>query len=176
MSKFIHQNLYKNYATIAVCGSKTFIKNWQSIQNCPSKFCANIVNLLKCDNTVINLCGYVNVIVLYTNLTVVPGNLSITLSVHKYTKIGCVHHEIWILKLQFCNLSDFKNTTSDWCYDGDYSCNDTSTNCDCRHADPCVLCSSLLVPLIIWELGSLASMLGDTSKYLHLYLNMPVRC
>ena len=82
----------------------------QSIQNRPSKFCANIVNLLKYDNTVINLCGYVNVIVLYTNLTVVPGNLSITLSVHKSPKIGCVYHEIRILKLQFCNLSDFKNT------------------------------------------------------------------
>ena len=34
-----------------------------------------------------------NVIVLYANLIVVPGNLSITLSVHKSTKIACVHHE-----------------------------------------------------------------------------------
>ena len=34
-----------------------------------------------------------NVIVLYTNLVVVPGNPSITLSVHKSTKIACVHHE-----------------------------------------------------------------------------------
>ena len=41
---------------------------------------------MKCDNTVINLCGYVNVIVLYANLIVVPGNPSIT-------KIACVHHE-----------------------------------------------------------------------------------
>ena len=48
---------------------------------------------MKCDNTVINLCGYVNVIVLYANLIVVPGNPSITLSVHKSTKIACVHHE-----------------------------------------------------------------------------------
>ena len=49
--------------------------------------------IMKCDNTVINLCRYVNVIVLYANLIVVPGNLSITLSVHKSTKIACVHHE-----------------------------------------------------------------------------------
>ena len=26
-----------------VCGSKTFIKNWQSIQNHPLKFCANMI-------------------------------------------------------------------------------------------------------------------------------------
>ena len=45
-------------------------------------------------NTVINLCGYVNVIVLYANLIVVPSNLSITLSVHKSTKIACVHHAV----------------------------------------------------------------------------------
>ena len=49
--------------------------------------------IIKCDNTVINLCGYVNVIVLYANLIVVPGNPSITLSVHKSTKIARVHHE-----------------------------------------------------------------------------------
>ena len=48
---------------------------------------------MKCGNTVINLCGYVNVIVLYANLVVVPGNPSITLSVHKSTKIACVYHE-----------------------------------------------------------------------------------
>ena len=33
-----------------------------------------------------------NVIVLYANLIVIPGNLSIMLSVHKSTKIACVHH------------------------------------------------------------------------------------
>ena len=105
MSKFIHQ-IYIRTMQLA------FIKNWQSIQNHPSKFCANIVNLLfilKCDNILMNLCGYVNVIVLYANLTVVPGNLSITLSVHKSTKIACVHHEIWILKLQFCNLKTLQS-------------------------------------------------------------------
>ena len=53
----------------------------------------NLLFIMKCDNTVINLCGYVNVIVLYANLIVVPGNPSITLSVHKSTKIACVHHE-----------------------------------------------------------------------------------
>ena len=62
----------------------------QSVQNRPSKFCAKFIFLY---NTVINLCGYVNVIVLYTNLVVVPGNPSITLLVHKSTKIACVHHE-----------------------------------------------------------------------------------
>ena len=36
---------------------------------------------------------YMNVIVLHANLIVIPGNLSITLSVHKSTKIACVHHE-----------------------------------------------------------------------------------
>ena len=53
----------------------------------------NLLFIMKCDNTVINLCGYMNVIVLYANLIVVPGNPSITLSVHKSTKIACVHHE-----------------------------------------------------------------------------------
>ena len=48
---------------------------------------------MKCSNTVINLCGYMNVVVLYVNLVIVRGNLSITLSVHKSTKIACVHYE-----------------------------------------------------------------------------------
>ena len=52
----------------------------------------NLLFIMKCDNTVINLCGYVNVIVLYANLIVVSGNPSIMLSVHKSTKIACVHH------------------------------------------------------------------------------------
>ena len=53
----------------------------------------NLLFIMKFDNTVINLCGYVNVIVLYANLIIVPGNPNITLSVHKSTKIACVHHE-----------------------------------------------------------------------------------
>ena len=57
----------------------------------------NLLFIMKCDNTVINLCGYVNVIVLYANLIVVPGNPSITLSVHKSTKIACVHEKIVVL-------------------------------------------------------------------------------
>ena len=67
---------------------------------------------MKCDNTVINLCGYVDVIVLYANLIVVPGNPSIKLSVHKSTKIACVHHEkIVVLQSdrcfqKHCNLID----------------------------------------------------------------------
>ena len=43
---------------------------------------------------------------LYANLIVVPGNPSITPSVHKSTKIACVHHE----KIAVLQSDDFKNT------------------------------------------------------------------
>ena len=58
----------------------------------------NLLFIMKCDNTVINLCGYVNVIVLYANLIVVHGNLSIMLSVHKSTKIACVLYIMTVLQ------------------------------------------------------------------------------
>ena len=86
MSKFIHQNLYKNYATICDIHGIPCNRSKTAHQ-------INLLFIMKCDITVINLCGYLNIIVLYANLIVVPGNPSITLSVHKSTKIARVHHE-----------------------------------------------------------------------------------
>ena len=82
-------------------------------------------------------------------------------------QLVCQSHpcEMWILQSD----RDFKALQSDWCYDGDYSCSDTSTyTCDCRQTPVFLLESGYarLVPLVIWEMGSLTSMHGSSCMLL----------